>query len=60
MIQDTFVPSSVEKKTQRIEEEKKELEKARADRKTLIKQRREQWKANAKKYHEELIKQKLF
>ena len=57
MIQDTFVPASVEKKTMRLAEEKKELEKARADRKTLIKQRREQWKANAKKYHEELIKE---
>ena len=42
MIQDTFVPASVEKKTKRIEEEKKQLEKARADRKALIKQRREQ------------------
>ena len=29
MIQDTFVPASVEKKTMRLAEEKKELEKAR-------------------------------
>jgi len=36
----------------RLAEEKKELEKARADRKTLIKQRREQKKENAKKNYE--------
>ena len=37
MIQDNFVPASVEKKTKRIEEEKKELAKARAEKKELIK-----------------------
>ena len=40
MITDNYVPASVEKKTQRIEEEKKTLEKARAEKKKLIKQRR--------------------
>ena len=44
MIQDNYVPSSVEKKTKRIEEEKKELEKARLEKKELIKKRREEWK----------------
>ena len=53
MIQDNYVPASVEKKTQRIEEEKKALEKARAEKKELIKKRREEWKAKGKKYHEE-------
>ena len=40
MIKDTFVPASFEKKTKRVEEEKKTLEKARADRKALISKRR--------------------
>ena len=44
MITDNYVPASVEKKTKRIEEEKKTLEKARAEKKKLIKQRREEWK----------------
>ena len=57
MITDNYVPASVEKKTQRIEEEKKTLEKARAEKKKLIKQRREEWKSKGKKYHEELIKE---
>ena len=57
MIQDNFVPASVEKKTKRIEEEKKELAKARAEKKELIKKRREEWKSKGKKYHEELIKE---
>ena len=56
MIQDNFVPSSVEQKNKRIEEEKKELEKARQAKKELIKKRREEWKSKGKKYHEELIK----
>jgi len=51
-----FVPSSVEQKNKRIEEEKKELEKARQAKKELIKKRREEWKSKGKKYHEELIK----
>ena len=57
MIVDHYVPASVEKKTQRIEEEKKALEKARAEKKELIKKRREEWKSKGKKYHEELIKE---
>ena len=57
MIQDNFIPASVEKKTKRIEEEKKELAKARAEKKELIKKRREEWKSKCKKYHEELIKE---
>ena len=57
MIQDNYVPASVEKKTQRIEEEKKQLIKSRAEKKELIKKRREEWKAKGKKYHEELIKE---
>ena len=55
MIQDNFVPSSVEQKNKRIEEEKKELEKARQAKKELIKKRREEWKSKGKKYNEELI-----
>ena len=39
MIQDNFVPSSVEQKNKRIEEEKKELEKARQAKKELIKKK---------------------
>ena len=57
MIVDNYVPASVEKKTQRIEEEKKALEKARAEKKELIKKRREEWKSKGKKYHEDLIKE---
>ena len=57
MIQDTYVPSSVEQKNKRIEEEKKQLEKARLEKKELIKKRREEWKSKGKKYHEELIKE---
>jgi large subunit ribosomal protein L7e len=57
MIQDHYVPASVEKKTQRIEEEKKKLVQARAEKKELIKKRREEWKAKGKKYHDELIKE---
>ena len=37
MIQDTFVPASVEKKASRIEAEKKELATERSKRKELIK-----------------------
>ena len=37
MIQDNYVPASVEQKTKRIEAEKKELESERAKRKELIK-----------------------
>ena len=60
MIQDTFVPASVEKKTSRIEEEKKELASERTKRKELIKKRREEWKAKGKKYHDELVKEEPF
>ena len=56
MIKDTFVPASFEKKTKRVEEEKKTLEKARADRKALISKRRNEWTERAKKYHEDLLK----
>ena len=56
MIKDTFVPASFEKKTKRVEEEKKTLEKARADRKALISKRRSEWTERAKKYHEDLLK----
>ena len=56
MIKDTFVPASFEKKTKRVEEEKKTLEKARADRKVLISKRRSEWTERAKKYHEDLLK----
>ena len=56
MIKDTFVPASFEKKTKRLEEEKKALEKSRADRKALIAKRRTEWKDKAQKYHENLIK----
>ena len=57
MIQDHYVPTSVEEKTKRIEAEKKELESERAKRKELIKKRREEWKAKGKKYHDELVKE---
>ena len=40
MIQDNYVPASVEKKTKRIEEEKEALKKARAEKKELIKKRK--------------------
>ena len=56
MIKDTFVPASFEKKTKRVEEEKKTLEKARANRKALISKRRSEWTERAKKYHEDLLK----
>ena len=56
MIKDTFVPASFEKKIKRVEEEKKTLEKARADRKALISKRRSEWTERAKKYHEDLLK----
>ena len=57
MIQDHFVPSSVEQKTKRLEVEKKELESERTKRKELIKKRREEWKTKGKKYHDELVKE---
>ena len=57
MIQDNYVPASVEKKTERIAAEKKELEAIRAAKKELIKKRREEWKSKGKKYHDELIKE---
>ena len=56
MIKDTFVPASFEKKTKRVEEEKKTLAKARADRKALISKRRSEWTERAKKYHDDLLK----
>ena len=56
MIKDTFVPASFEKKTKRVEEEKKTLAKARADRKALISKRRSEWTERAKNYHESLLK----
>ena len=40
MIVDNYVPASVEKKTQRIEEEKKALEKARAEKKEFIQKKK--------------------
>ena len=49
MIQDNYVPSSVEQKTKRLEEEKKELATERTKRKELIKKRREEWKTQVKK-----------
>lgn len=57
MIKDNFVPASFEKKTARIAKEKEETQKARAERKELIKKRRGEWLAKAKKYHEGLITQ---
>ena len=57
MIQDHFVPSSVEQKTKRLEAEKKDLQAERAKRKELIKKRREEWKTKGKKYHDELVKE---
>lgn len=57
MIQDNFLPSSVEQKVKRLEAEKKELEAERAKKRELIKNRREQWKSKGKKYHENLIKE---
>jgi 60S ribosomal protein uL30 len=55
MIKDNFVPTSFENKTKRTEQEKKDLEKSRADRKALIAKRRQEWKVNAKKYHEAFL-----
>ena len=52
MIQDNYVPASVEKKTERIAAEKKQLEAKRAEKKELIKKRREEWKSKGKKYHD--------
>ena len=55
MIQENYVPVSVEKKEQRLEEEKKALETERTKKKELIKNRREEWKTKGKKYHEKLV-----
>jgi large subunit ribosomal protein L7e len=57
MISDTFIPSSYEKKTQRLEKEKEALEKARAEKKEHIKKSREEWLEKGKKYHENLLKE---
>ena len=57
MIQDTFIPSSFEKKTEREALEKKSLEESRLKRKELIKKRREEWLARGKQYHESLLKE---
>ena len=56
MIKDNFVPASFEKKTKRLEEEKKALSKQREERKALIAKRRSEWGERAKKYHESLLK----
>ena len=48
MIQDHYVPSSVEQKTKRIESEKKELESERAQRKELIKKEEKNGKQKVK------------
>ena len=55
MIKDNFVPTSFESKSKRIEQEKKDIEKSRAERKALIAKRRGEWKVNAKKYHEAFL-----
>ena len=57
MISDTFIPSSFEKKTQRLEKEKETLEKARAEKKEHIKKSRAEWFEKGKKYHENLSKE---
>ena len=57
MLSDTFIPSSYEKKTQRLEKEKEALEKARAEKKEHIKKSREEWLEKGKKYHENLLKE---
>ena len=57
MIKDNFVPSSFENKTKRLETEKQALEKCRAERKALIAKRRQEWKANAKKYHDRFLQE---
>ena len=57
MISDTFIPSSYEKKTQRLEKEKEALEKARAEKKEHIKKSRAEWFEKGKKYHETLLKE---
>ena len=55
MIQENYVPVSVEKKEQRLQEEKKALETERTKKKELIKNRREEWKNKGKKYHDNLV-----
>ena len=57
MIKDNFVPASFEKKTERLAKEAEALKKSRAERKEKIQNRRKEWEANAKKYHQSLLQQ---
>ena len=57
MIKDNFIPSSFEKKEERILKEKEELVKSREEKKEQTKKKREEWLLHGKQYHENLLKE---